>query len=132
MLALGAGLDAYCKAPSVVYLEGELGAGKTTLVRGFLRSLGYQGPVKSPTYTLVESYFFDKQVVHHFDLYRLHDPEELSLMGIRDYFHANALVFIEWPQQGLLFLPSPTLRCQIECVEGGRVVKIQAFQLIKK
>lgn len=109
-----------------LYLRGELGAGKTTLARGIARGLGHEGAVKSPTYTLVEPYLDLQKPLYHFDLYRLGDPEELEYMGIRDYFGADALVVVEWPERGGDFLPPPDLDIRLTVTASGRSLHIQA------
>ena len=117
---LGAELAACFRNGGLVFLEGDLGAGKTTLVRGWLRALGHEGAVKSPTYTLVEPYTLGGVNIYHFDLYRLGDPEELELMGIRDYLMPGNLCLVEWPQRGRGVLPPADLHLQLAVKLPGR------------
>jgi tRNA threonylcarbamoyladenosine biosynthesis protein TsaE len=125
--ACGARLAGCCEAGLLVFLQGELGAGKTTLVRGLLRALGYAGPVKSPTYTLVESYRLRGLAVHHLDLYRLGDAEELEWLGIRDLLAGDALCLIEWPERGAGVLPQPDLLLRLDYQGQGRRVHLETL-----
>lgn len=117
--ACGAALARAVTGPCVIALEGPLGAGKTTFVRGFLRARGYTGPVRSPTYTLVETYPLTAGPVHHLDLYRLADPEELEYLGVRDLATGDAIWLIEWPERGRGFLPPFDRHIVIDCESDG-------------
>lgn len=126
MELLGASLAEVFKIGVVVYLDGDLGMGKTTLVRGVLRGLGYDGPVKSPTYTIVEPYECAGLEVFHFDLYRVTDAEELEYMGIRDYFSDGGLCLIEWAEMGAGVLPEADVVVSLERIGQGRKVLIES------
>jgi tRNA threonylcarbamoyladenosine biosynthesis protein TsaE len=123
---LGAALAAACPRPFVIFLEGDLGAGKTTLVRGFLRALGQGGPVRSPTFTLLEPYELPGGPIFHLDLYRLADPEELAYLGLRDLVGGRSILLVEWPERGRGELPPPDLRIRIEHLADGRRVRLEA------
>ena len=125
-LALGGWLAGQITPGSVVFLHGNLGAGKTTLVRGYLQALGHEGAVKSPTFTLVEEYFLRGLRIFHFDLYRLSDPEELEWMGIRDYFAVDSVAFLEWPERGAGFLPLADFEITLIYDGASRIAEVTA------
>ena len=125
-LALGAAL-APCLEPGLtIYLRGELGAGKTTLVRGVLRALGHEGPVKSPSYTLVELYTVSRLDLHHFDFYRFHDPREWIDAGFRDSFNGRNLSLIEWPEKAGGLLPPADVEIALDIQDAGRIATLSA------
>ena len=110
----------------LVFLQGDLGAGKTTLTRGVLRAAGHQGVVKSPTYTIVEEYQLSSGMFFHFDLYRINDPEELEWLGINDYLDQQCLCFIEWPKLGEGYLPTPDIEISMVAIGEAREIKVRA------
>lgn len=124
MRRFGARLIAACEHGGVITLKGELGTGKTTLVRGALESQGIDSGVRSPTYTLVEYYPLDRFAVAHFDLYRLADPEELEYLGFRDYLNSQTLCLIEWPQRAETYLQAVDLEIGIEYDSEGRRISL--------
>jgi tRNA threonylcarbamoyladenosine biosynthesis protein TsaE len=125
-VALGERIAAVCGAEAVLYLRGDLGAGKTTLTRGLLRGFGYTGAVKSPTYTLIEPYELPDRRISHLDLYRVGDPGELEYLGLRELLDQPAIVLIEWPERGEGWLPPADLDVRIAYRDAGRRVEIVA------
>ena len=125
-LALGASLSHCIEPGAVVYLSGELGVGKTTLVRGVLRGLGHAGRVKSPTYTLVEVYEVSRLHLHHFDFYRFHDPREWIDAGFRESFNGLVASLIEWPEKAAGQLPPADLQITLTSSGSGRSASLQA------
>lgn len=110
----------------VVTLEGELGAGKTALARATITALGHKGVVVSPTYTLLESYAVAGRHLHHLDLYRLADPEELEFVGLRDLDGTQDWFLVEWPDHGVGYLPAVDLRVILRHAGAAREVRLQA------
>ncbi|MGP9663440.1 tRNA (adenosine(37)-N6)-threonylcarbamoyltransferase complex ATPase subunit type 1 TsaE [Halomonas sp. AOP22-C1-8] len=126
-VAFGEALGRVLQGRGRVYLEGDLGAGKTTLTRGILRAYGHFGAVKSPTYTLVEPYELGTQRIYHLDLYRLSDPEELEFIGGRDVLADDALCIIEWPSRGEGWLPAPDVCLSLTVATTGREATLNAL-----
>lgn len=137
-IKLGRVLAEVLPKPVVIYMYGELGAGKTTMVRGFLQSFGHQGAVKSPTYTLVEPYELPTGALYHFDLYRLADPEELEFIGIREYQDSAVAMIFEWPDKGEGMIPQADISVHLSYEKEGRRVELvfsnpsKAPQIIEK
>ncbi|HQU14743.1 MAG: tRNA (adenosine(37)-N6)-threonylcarbamoyltransferase complex ATPase subunit type 1 TsaE [Chromatiales bacterium 21-64-14] len=126
MGALGAALAVACGPGLLIRLTGELGTGKTTLTRGFLAALGHAGPVRSPTYTLVEPYEIGRHRVYHLDLYRVADPEELEFLGLRDLLDGEAVCLVEWPERAGAALPAGDLTLHLAYRSPGRQVTVTA------
>jgi tRNA threonylcarbamoyladenosine biosynthesis protein TsaE len=125
-LALGRAFAACIEPGLVIYLVGELGAGKTTLARGLLRGLNYGGKVKSPTFTLVEAYEVSRLYLYHFDFYRFTGaPRELGEAGFREYFNPQSVCLVEWPDKAA-GLPAADLRVVLDVAGSGRNVSIFA------
>ena len=115
---------------AIIYLVGDLGAGKTTLTRGVMRGFGYEGAVKSPTYTIIEPYEFEKSKIYHFDLYRLSYAEEVEYLGAEEYFLSANLCLIEWPERGLGSIPPADL--VIELTQSGIGRSVNCIEQSKK
>ena len=125
-LALGAELAHRLRGGMVVFLSGELGAGKTTLARGLLRALGYQGRVKSPTYALVELYNVSRLNFYHFDFYRINHPAEIADAGLLEHFRTAGVCLVEWPEHAAGLLPAPDLHIALAFSGQGRLAEINA------
>ena len=130
MERLGGHLARRCRGGAVIYLRGELGAGKTTLVRGFLRQLGFDGAVKSPTYTLIEAYELDTLTLYHLDLYRVNDPDELEYVGVRELLIPTSLMLIEWPDYGKGVIPAADIVVTLTYAGAARCAEIVATTLV--
>jgi tRNA threonylcarbamoyladenosine biosynthesis protein TsaE len=126
MLAAGEHFAKQLHQGLTVYLHGDLGAGKTTFVRGVLHGLGYMGKVKSPTYTLVEPYVISRYNIYHFDLYRFTDAEEWEAAGFREYFNDSSVCLVEWPEKAGNLLPKPDFDIKISHLPQGRKIEIIA------
>jgi tRNA threonylcarbamoyladenosine biosynthesis protein TsaE len=125
-IAFGRRLAALVPLRLIIYLQGDLGTGKTTLTRGLLAGLGHEGAARSPTYTLLEPYELADRRLYHLDLYRLGDPEELEYLGLRDLLAEDAIWMVEWPERGLGVLPPADLRIVIAYAADGRRLRISA------
>lgn len=122
--ALGAALAAVLQPGLMLWLQGNLGTGKTTLTRGLLRALGHAGKVKSPTYTLIEPYVVSRLDLYHFDFYRFNSPEEFLDAGLDEYFAAQGVCIVEWPEKAVPYLPSPDVEIRLAPRDGGRLAEI--------
>jgi tRNA threonylcarbamoyladenosine biosynthesis protein TsaE len=125
-LALGATLAHALEPGLVVYLSGDLGAGKTTLARGLLRGLGHTGKVKSPSFSLLEPYTFSRLYLYHFDFYRFADPRELDDSGFREYFHPGSICLVEWPEKAAGIIPAADISIAMAVSGSGRELEIDA------
>lgn len=125
-VAWGRNLGQALTGGGIVFLNGPLGAGKTTLSRGILRSYGFEGAVKSPTYTIIEPYELPSINIYHFDLYRLVDPDEWEYLGFDDYFSAQSVCLVEWPSHGEGWLPACDVNVTLELQGEGRRLSITA------
>lgn len=125
--AMAARVAARLSSPLVLTFSGEIGAGKTTFIRAMLRCLGINSAIKSPTFSIVESYQGTDLQIHHFDLYRIHDEAELDYIGFRDYFRDNAICCIEWPERAVSYLSEADLKFTLSLKGAGREMQFEAF-----
>lgn len=114
----------YCTPPLIITLQGNLGVGKTTFIRALLKSMGVESTIKSPSFSIVETYTLENLYLHHFDLYRMKDPEELEYIGFRDYQTEHSILCIEWPEHGEPYIPQPDLVMHIQHQDTGRLWEI--------
>ena len=126
-LDLGESISAHLTKGLLIFLKGDLGAGKTTLARGLINSLGYVGSVKSPTYSLIEQYEFDAFTLNHFDLYRFVSSNEWLLSGFQEYINSHDVTLIEWPEKSSGFLPKPDLEVELLYKNESRIAHINSF-----
>jgi tRNA threonylcarbamoyladenosine biosynthesis protein TsaE len=126
-LDLGENISTHLFAGLLIFLKGDLGAGKTTLARGLIKGLGHTGPVKSPTYSLIEQYEFDVFTLNHFDLYRFINPNEWLASGFQEYINSYDVTLIEWPEKSAEFLPKPDLEIELLYKNESRIVHINGF-----
>lgn len=120
------------QAPLTITFSGDLGAGKTTMIRAILRSLGIDSAIKSPTFSIVESYQTPRFQLHHFDLYRIHDEAELNYIGFRDYFTPDAVCCLEWPERALSSLDQVDISCTLMFQDDGRRLRLAAHSEMGK
>ncbi len=126
-LDLGKNISAHLTEGLLIFLKGDLGAGKTTLARGLIKGLGYVGSVKSPTYSLIEQYEFDIFTLNHFDLYRFTNPNEWLSSGFQEYINSYDVTLIEWPEKSAEFLPKPDLEVELLYKNESRIAHINSF-----
>ena len=126
-LDLGENISAHLAEGFLIFLKGDLGAGKTTLARGLIKGLGYLGSVKSPTYSLIEQYEFNAFTLNHFDLYRFTNPNEWFSSGFQEYINSYDVTLIEWPEKSAGLLPKPDLEIELAYKNESRIAYINSF-----
>lgn len=126
-IAMGAALAQTLPSTLQIWLQGNLGTGKTCLTRGMLRALGHEGKVKSPTYTLIEPYTVSRLNLYHFDFYRFSSAEEYLDAGLEEYFAGDGVCVVEWPDKALPYLPTPDLEIRLETQHAGRLIEVHGI-----